>query len=91
MGTTGSLRALALCGLVFAALGARVYGARSPFLPLAVGLLALAVALPGQRLLWLRLHGTDAQGPALVQEDATSVCALVPRGEAWNVFVGPRP
>jgi len=90
VGTTGSLRALALCGLVFAALGARVYGARSPFLPLAVGLLALAVALPGQRLLWLRLHGTDAQGPALVQEDATSVCALVPRGEAWNVFVGGR-
>jgi spermidine synthase len=90
VGTTGSLRALALCGLVFAALGARVYGARSVFLPLAAGLLALAVALPGQRMLWLRLHGTDTQGPGLVQEDATSVCALVPRGEAWNVFVGGR-
>jgi hypothetical protein len=53
-------------------------------------LLVLAVALPGQRALWLRLHGSDPRGPALVQEDATSVCALVPRGEAWNVFVGGR-
>jgi hypothetical protein len=89
LGTAGALTALMGLGLVFAAVGARLYRPRAAFGALA-GLLAVVAAwLPGQRTLWLRLHGTgDAR--ALVAEDATSVCAIVPQPRRWAVFVNGR-
>jgi hypothetical protein len=87
LGTTGSLRLLAAAGCVFAVVGIRRFGARTPFAPLALLLATAAAVLPGQRRLWLRLHGAD--GPAaLVHEDASSVVAITPGGSAhWGLFV----
>jgi hypothetical protein len=90
LGTAGTLRVLMGCGLVFALVGARLYGARSVFLALAALLAFVAVSVPGQRELWLRLHGTD-DARSLVAEDATSVCAVVPQPhDRWAVFVNGR-
>jgi predicted membrane-bound spermidine synthase len=90
LGTIGTLRVLMGCGLVFAAVGAHLPGTRAVFAGAAAVLLAAAVALPGQRGFWLRLHGTD-DARALVAEDATSVCAVVPQAnERWAVFVNGR-
>jgi spermidine synthase len=88
LGTAGTLRALGLLWLAFAAHGLAAYGARSVFSPLAVGLALLAVALPSQERLWRRLHGhAEGAGP-LVAEDASAVVALVPQGPgAWRVAV----
>ena len=87
MGTTGTFRALMIIGLVFAAVGARHFGWRSAFAPLALALAALAILIPGQRRFWLRLHG--ANDPAvLLKEDASGVGALVPQPNGnWVVFV----
>ena len=89
LGTTGTLRLLMVVGALFAAVGLRRFGPRSAFAPLAVALLALAVLLPGQRALWLRLHGTTAPA-SLVDEDATGVAAILPTGgrPEWRVYVG---
>ena len=57
LGTTGTLRLLLACGLVFAATGFRHYGPRPALLALTAGLLLLLFGLPGQRPFWLRLHG----------------------------------
>ena len=74
-------------GAFFAAVGLRRFGARTLFAPLLAGLLALAVLLPGQRELWLRLHGILG-ADALVDEDATGVSAILPTGSPpWRVFV----
>jgi hypothetical protein len=89
LGTAGALTALMVLGLVFAAVGARLYGARSVFLALAGLLAAVAIGLPNQRALWLRLHGTD-DARSLVEEDATSVCAILPQASRWAVFVNGR-
>jgi predicted membrane-bound spermidine synthase len=87
LGTTGTLRLLMATGAFFAVVGLRRFGARTPFAPLLAGLLALAVLLPGQRALWMRLHGTDASN-GLVEEDATGVAAILPRdAPPWRVFV----
>jgi predicted membrane-bound spermidine synthase len=87
LGTTGTLRLLMIAGVVFAAVGLRRFGARSAFAPLALGLLALAVVLPGQRALWLRLHGTT-EPASLVDEDETGVAAILPAGRpAFRVYV----
>jgi SAM-dependent methyltransferase len=84
--TTGTIRALMVLGLVFAAVGARHFGWRSAFAPLALALAVLAVVMPGQRAFWMRLHGAD--DPAvLLKEDASGVGALVPKGDNWVVFV----
>jgi spermidine synthase len=87
LGTTGTFRALMILGLVFAVVGARHFGARSAFAPLAACLAVLAFIIPGQRPFWLRLHG--AENPAvLMEEDASGVGALVPRPNGyWTVFV----
>jgi hypothetical protein len=87
LGTTGSLRLLAAAGCVFAVVGMRRFGARTAFAPLVLFLATAAVVLPGQRRLWLRLHGAD--GPAaFVREDASSVVAITPGGSAhWGLFV----
>lgn len=87
IGTTGTFRALMIVGVVFAAVGARHFGWRSTFLPLAASLAVLAILIPGQRPFWLRLHGTD--DPAvLMEEDASDVGALVPqKNGAWVVWV----
>jgi len=87
LGTTGTFRALMIVGLVFAAVGARHFGWRSAFAPLAASLAVLAILIPGQRPFWLRLHG--AENPAvLMEEDASGVGALVPQKDGnWIVFV----
>jgi len=90
LGTPGTMRALLAIGLVFAGLGLRAYGRRSAFLPLAVGLVMAAVALPGRHAFWMRFHGT-AKGAALLDEDATGVAALIPGEEGlWQVWSGGR-
>jgi spermidine synthase len=86
LGTTGSVRALLLAGLVFAGLGIRAYGARSLFGAAAAVLVALAVAQPGQSQLWRRLHGAR-DAPMRIAEDASGVSALVARGASWLVYV----
>jgi spermidine synthase len=87
IGTTGAFRALMIVGLVFAVVGARHFGWRSAFAPLAASLAVLAILIPGQRSFWLRLHG--AENPAvLMEEDASGVGALVPqKNGVWSVFV----
>ena len=87
IGTTGTFRALMIVGLVFAAVGARHFGWRSAFAPLAVSLAVLAVLIPGQRPFWLRLHGAD--NPAvLMEEDASGVGAIIPQKNGnWTVHV----
>lgn len=90
LGTAGSLRALTLVGLVFALLGWRQPGGARLFAPLAALLVALTLALPDERGLWLRLHGASGPtGPrALLSEDATSVVALVEEaGGNWHLTV----
>ena len=89
LGTTGTFRLLALVGLVFAVLGLREPGGRRLFLGLAALLAVAAVAVPSQRRLWLRLHGTEERA-SLVEEDATGVVALVPDRAVWQVWAGGR-
>jgi predicted membrane-bound spermidine synthase len=87
LGTTGTLRLLMAAGAFFAVLGLRRFGARTAFAPLLALLLGLAVLMPGQRALWLRLHGADAPD-GLVEEDATGVAAILPsESPPWRVFV----
>jgi predicted membrane-bound spermidine synthase len=87
LGTTGTLRLLMIAGAGFAAVGIRRFGPRTPFAPLLAGLLALAVAMPSQRSLWLRVHGAVAP-ESLVEEDATGVAAILPgKDRPWRVFV----
>jgi predicted membrane-bound spermidine synthase len=73
LGSAGTLRLLTASGLVFAAIGVKRYGARSPFAAAAAALLALAVLLPDGQALWRRLHASPS---AIVEEDATSVVAI---------------
>ena len=80
LGTAETLRALVILGLVFAITGLRYYG--RAFLVPALALAFLAVALPGNRRLWQRLHGVGEEARvALFDEDATSVVAITPHGE----------
>jgi spermidine synthase len=88
LGTAGTMRLLMVAGAVFAIVGLRRFGARTVFAPSLLALLALAVLMPGQRRLWLRIHGSDAEN-ALVEEDATGVSAILPTpNPPWRVFVG---
>jgi hypothetical protein len=91
LGTPGTLRLLLVMGLGFAGLGLRAYGPRSAFTPLAALLVLLAVAMPGTRAFWMRLHGTARQG-TLLAEDATGVSALIPgrNPRFWRVWSGGR-
>jgi len=89
-GTSGSLRALLILGMVFALLGWRAYGWRSPFAALGALLALAAVAQPGPARLWSRLLGS-APAAALVAEDATGVVGVTPlEGRSWRVWVGGR-
>ena len=93
MGSAGVLRLLVLSGLVFAAVGIARSGAPRAFAGAAAGLVVLALLMPGERALWLRLHGLTPQsgGAALIAEDASGVVALTPRGgDAWRVWVNGR-
>jgi SAM-dependent methyltransferase len=88
LGTSGTMRLLMAAGAAFAAQGLRRFGLRTAFAPFLVALLLLAVVMPSQRRLWLRIHATDAAG-ALVEEDATGVSAILPmENPPWRVFVG---
>jgi spermidine synthase len=86
LGTTASLRALFVLGLVFALVGWRRFGARL-FAPFACALLVVAIALPDQDRFWSRLHGRSAGADMLVDEDATGVAALARRNDTWLVYV----
>ena len=89
LGTTGTLRALALCGLLFVVVGWIYTAARRGLAVAAAGLCLVLGALPSQRALWMRLHGTlDDQ--TLIAEDATGVAALVRDGDRWRLWAGGR-
>jgi len=90
LGSTGSLRLLMACGVIFALVGLHAH--RGPlFAALALLLAAVAVAIPSQQRLWSRLHGVRDAATPLLDEDATSVGALVPRAKGgWAVFVNGR-
>lgn len=88
-GTTGTLRALMMAGLVFVGVLARRRPLAWDTVTLGALLVALAVALPGQRGLWLRLHG-DVGGEAMVEEDATGMASMIPRGGRWSLWVNGR-
>lgn len=87
IGTTGTLRALVACGVVFALVGVRYYGVRSAF-GLAAPLLAAAtLAVPAPERFWLRLHGRTE---GLVDEDATGVGTMTRHPvnrEEWHLSV----
>jgi len=86
LGTAGSLRAVVLAGGLFALVGVRTYGWRSPFAPLGALVLAVAAFVPGNDALWPRLLGTtSARG--LLAEDATSLSAVLPFPDGWKVTV----
>jgi hypothetical protein len=88
-GTTGTLRALMAAGLVFVAMMARRRPLAGDTVALGVALAALAVVLPSQAGLWLRLHG-DAGGEAMVEEDATGMAAMIPSGGRFSLWVNGR-
>ena len=88
-GTTGTLRALMVAGLVFVAVMARRRALAWDTVTLGGALVALAVVLPGQAGLWLRLHG-DAGGLAMVEEDATGMAAMIPGGGRFSLWVNGR-
>ncbi len=77
LGSAGTLRAVVLIGLVFAAVGIARYGART-FAPWAFALGLVALASPTAMQLWLRLHGAQHAQQSLLGEDASGVAALVP-------------
>ena len=89
VGTTGTVRALVLCGLVFAFVGIHRFGARSVFGFAAAALLALALFIPGQHDLWNRLHGLEGDDArvTLIEEDASSVVVVKPEQDRWRVVV----
>jgi hypothetical protein len=84
LGTAGTLRALVLSGVGFAALGWRRYGPRfaAPLLLVA----ACAALLPDGEALWRRLHGLSPDTRALFEEDATGVVAVTEEapGSRWR-------
>jgi len=84
-GTTGTLRALMIAGLVFVAVMAARRRLAWDMLTLGGALVALTLFLPGQSQLWLRLHG-DAGGEAMVEEDATGMAAMIPAGGRWSLW-----
>lgn len=86
LGTAGTLRLLAGCGVVFAAVGLLYYGRRF-VVPTAV-LVLLVLLVPGQERLWRRLHGVASDVPlALFDEDGTGVVGLTPGQERWWLTV----
>jgi predicted membrane-bound spermidine synthase len=88
-GTTGTLRALMIAGLVFVGVMAKRRPLAWDTVTLGAALLALAALLPGQRETWLRLHG-GVGGDAMVEEDATGMAAMIPGGGRWSLWVNGR-
>jgi spermidine synthase len=87
LGTPATLRLLLAIGVGFALLGLRHDRGSRLLAALAVGLAAVALALPGGDAFWRRLHGRDASAEVLVGEDATSVVALTREERFGFVFV----
>jgi spermidine synthase len=85
LGSAETLRLILAGGLAFAALGGRYYG--RVFGLAAAALVVLVLALPGQDELWRRLHGLPPGPAVFIAEDATSVVALAPEGDAWRLSV----
>ena len=73
LGSSGSLRALAVIGAGLAVLGLAFGEGRRLFGALLVALAVTAVALPGEQALWRRLHGRADGDRAAAGEDATGV------------------
>ena len=76
LGSAGTLRLLALVGVMLALLGLALREGRALFATLAAGLAALVLALPGDQALWRRLHGMADGDRAVASEDATGVILL---------------
>ena len=88
-GTTGTLRALLVVGLVFAATLAWLRRPAWDAAVLGAALAGLFFAVPGQEKLWLRLHAVGEDG-GMVEEDATGMAALLPGGGRWSLWVNGR-
>jgi spermidine synthase len=87
LGTTGTLGLLLACGLVFVAVGWRHHGPHPALVALGSALVLLLVVLPDQQAFWQRMHGREG-GPALFDEDASSVAGVTPQGGPfWFVYV----
>ncbi|HET7746807.1 MAG TPA: fused MFS/spermidine synthase, partial [Vicinamibacteria bacterium] len=85
-GSMGTFRLIAAIGVAFAVLGIVLEG--RVFAAAAALLVLLGLAVPSQRQLWLRLHGSDASSSAIMEEDASGVGALIEhRPNNWAVFV----
>jgi len=77
-GTTGTLRLLALCSLVFLGLLARTASSRRMAIPAmisAAAVLGLAAALPSATTFWARLHGAHPN-EVLQAEDGSGLSVL---------------
>jgi predicted membrane-bound spermidine synthase len=98
IGTSGTLRIVAVVGLAFAVavlFASRGEGMRgslprrvsqSPFLTAMAGLLALAATLfPANAAFWARLHGASLSHGALVDEDRTGVTVMRSGRDAPNI------
>jgi hypothetical protein len=82
LGTTGTLRAVGLAGLLFVGLAARRPGApRRTLAALAAGIVALGLGLPGQIPFWTTLNRIPAESrhDVLVAEDASGVALIARR------------
>ena len=87
LGTMGSMRLLLGCGLVFVVVGWWHHGPRPVLVAQGLALAGLLALLPGQDTFWARMHGLEG-GPALFEEDASSVAGVTPQGgRFWFVFV----
>jgi spermidine synthase len=87
VGTPGTMTLLVACGLVFVAVGWRHHGPRPILVTLGAALVVVLLLLPGSSAFWHRMHGLD-DGPALFDEDASSVAGVTPQGGPfWFVFV----
>jgi len=90
LGTAGTLRVVAVCGLFFALVGSRHFGFRWLFGPVGAALVALLALTPSQSDLWSRLHGLEKTGP-WIEEDSTGVAAILPwTPDHWQVWVNGR-
>jgi predicted membrane-bound spermidine synthase len=76
LGSAGTLRVLVALGAALALAGIWLGEGRRTFGALAAALAVVAVLLPREQALWLRLHGMTAADHAVMAEDATGVVAV---------------
>lgn len=84
LGTMNTLRLILFSGIVFAIVGLRLPGSRRLFGTGFAGITMLALCLPGNNSLWMRLHGQQPDDRPQFAEDATGVCALTLQKSSGN-------